>query len=261
MIQAPDGLVKECVSFLLSNVNQLDLTSFNTRTSLGGWASEDRIVSFAAIGSKLLVGLSRPKLDTKAQLVTAEACIVTDVLASEFTYDLNGEGLQLPGNPRRTYPDAALYLDVTFAVDEGKATGVSMGAVRFASVNEIGEEIRDDDGPSPILEIMTIVPGLVAFEWAESFYEDRETTVNVDGDVLHLEFTGNATTDWTLKATYREQAVGISGVQQHDGQDFGDITFPGTVRLYTDSTLVPNHPSLAINALVMDTFRAASGLP
>jgi hypothetical protein len=260
MIQAPGSLVKECVSFLMSNLDQLDLTSFRTRTSLGGWDSEDRIVSFAAIGSKLLVGLSRPKLDRKAQLVTAEACIVTDVLASEFTYDLNGEGLQLPGNPRRTYPDAALYLDVTFSVDKGIATGVSMGAVRFASVNEIGEEIRDDDGPSPILENMTTVPGMAAFEWAESFYEDSETTIHVDGDLLHLNFSGNAITDWTLTATYREHAVEISGVQQHDGQDFGDIIFPGTVRLYTDSDLVPNHPSLAINALVLNTPRAASGL-
>lgn len=211
-------------------------------------------------GANLLAGLSRLKFDTKAQLVTAEACIVTHVLASEFTYNLNAEGLQLPGNQRRKYPDAALYLDVTFSVDNGIPTGVSMGAVRFASVNETVEEIRDDDGPLPVLENMTTVPGLAAFEWAEGFYESTETTVVVDGDLLHLDFTGSAAADWTLTATYRDHAVEIFGVQQYDGQDFGDITFPGTARLYSDSTLVPNDPSLAINALVLNTAKAASGL-
>lgn len=261
MIQAPEGLVRECVAFLRKNLDQIDLTSFDARTNLGGWTSEERIVSFAAIGSKLLAGLSRLKLDKTSQLVTAEACIVTNVLASEFTYDLYGEGLQLPGNQRRNYPDAALYMDITFSVERGTATSVSMGAVRFASVNETDEETGDDDGPLPILENMTNIPGLAGFEWAEGFWEDTQTTVDVDGDVLYLDFTGSAADDWTLTATYRDEQVEISGAQQHDGQDFGDgISFPGTVRLYTDSTMVPNHPSLAINALILNTPDPASGL-
>lgn len=261
MIQAPEGLVKECVTFLRKNLDQIDLTSFDARTNLGGWTSEERIVSFAAIGSKLLAGLSRLKLDKKSQLVTAEACVVTNVLASEFTYDLYGEGLQLPGNQRRNYPDAALYMDVTFSVEKGTATSVSMGAVRFASVNETQEATGDDDGPLSILENMTNIPGLAGFEWAEGFWEDTQITVNVDGDVLHLDFTGSAADDWTLTATYRDEQVEISGVQQHDGQDFGDgISFPGTVRLYTDSTIVPNHPSLAINALLLNMPSPASEL-
>jgi hypothetical protein len=259
MIQAPASVVKECVAFLQMNLDQLDLTSFETRTSLGGWDSQDRIVSFAAIGSRILAGLSRLKLDTKAQLVTAEACVVTHVLSSDFTYDSNGEWSPIAGNPRRKYPDAALYLDVTFSVDKGKVTSVSMGAVRFASVNESVEEIGDDDGPLPILENMTTIPGLDAFEWAEDFYTDAETSIDVGGDLLHLEFTGSAAADWTITATYRENAVKISGVQQHDGQDFGDIIFPGTVRLYTDSIAVPSHPSLAINALVMNSSKSTSG--
>ncbi|MEW1822384.1 hypothetical protein AB0323_16605 [Arthrobacter sp. NPDC080031] len=99
---------------------------------------------------------------------------------------------------------------------------------------------------------MTNIPGLARFEWTEAFWEDADIAVVVEGDHLHLEFVGSALADWTLTATYRGQSIEISAQQQHDKADFGVITFPGTARLFTDSSLVRNHPSFAVNALVMN---------
>ncbi|MFF1883434.1 hypothetical protein ACFVVC_18420 [Pseudarthrobacter sp. NPDC058196] len=253
MIQAPDALVRSCATFLNANLKQLDLTSFNSRTNLGGWNLEEKTISFAAIGKKTLVGLSRPKLDKKSQLVTAEACIVTDILGPEVTYDMYQDGHEEAGT-QRTYRDSAVYVGVTYLVDKGAVQSLSMGAVRFTSIVETVEEGWDDDGPLAILESLVDVPGLENFEWAEGFYEDTAKQTEVDGDKLHLEFNGSASQDWTLTATYRGEQVQVFAVQQYDGMDLGEgHVIPGSLRFATDSKLVPNYPSLAVNALVMNT--------
>lgn len=93
-------------------------------------------------------------------------------------------------------------------------------------LHETVEEIGDEDDPRRILENMTNIPGLARFDWANGFWEDTDITVVVEGDELHLEFVGSAAADWTLTATYRAQWIEVSGQQQHDGADFGVITFP-----------------------------------
>lgn len=256
MIQAPDSLVRTCVAFLHAGLDQIDLTSFDSQTNLGGWAFEEKTVAFAATGTKILTGLSRPKLDKKSQLVTAEACIITDVLGPEVFYDLNAQGHEEAGT-QRTYRNTAIYVGLTFLVEKGTVKSLSMGTVRFTSVVETVEESWDDDGPLAILENLTAIPGLAKFEWAETFYEGKDTQVEVEGDKLDLEFDGSAVQDWTLTATYRGEQVQIFGTQQYDGMDLGDgIVVPGSVRLSTDSKLVPNYPSMAVNALVMNTAKS-----
>jgi hypothetical protein len=253
MIQAPDSLVRNCAAFLHASLDQIDLTSFDSPTNLGGWAFEEKTIAFAATGKKILVGLSRPKLDKKSQLVTAEACIITDVLGPKITYDMHQEGNEEAGT-QRTYRDAAVYVGVTFLVDRGAVKSLSMGTVRFTSVVETVEEAWDEDGPLAILESLAYIPGLADFEWAESFYEDADIQVEVEGDKLHLEFDGSAVQDWTLTATYRGEQVQVFGTPQYDGMDLGDgHVIAGSFRLWTDSTLVQNYPSMAVNALVMNT--------
>jgi hypothetical protein len=253
MIQAPDFLVRNCAAFLYGGLDQIDLTSFESATNLGGWSFEEKTVAFAATGKKVLAGLSKAKLDKKSQLVSAEACIVTDVLGPEVTYDMYEEGHEEAGT-QRAYRDSAVYVGVTFLVDKGAVKSLSMGAMRFTSVVETTEETWDDDGPLAILENITDIPGLADFDWAEGFYQGTEMQTEVEGDKLLLEFSGSAASDWTLAASYRGEEVQVVATQRNDGIVLGDgYVVDGSVWLSTDSKLVPNHPSLAVNALVMNT--------
>lgn len=138
-------------------------------------------------------------------------------------------------------------------LDNGAVKSLSMGTVRSTWVVETVEETWDDDGPLAILENLVDIPGLADFEWAEGFYEGTDMQVDVEGDKLHLEFSGSAAADWTLTATYRGDQVQVVGTQRNDGMHWGDgHVVGGSVWLSTDSKLVPNHPSLAVNALVMN---------
>lgn len=260
MIEAPEYLVMKCAAILKDGLGQIDFTSFESQTNLGAWSYEDRPTAFAATGEKILTALSHAKLDKKSQLLVAKACIISDVLGPEVAYGMHGEGHVETGT-QRNYQNAAVYVDVTFAVDKGTPISFSMGGVRFTRIVETVEESWDDDGPLAILDNLTDIPGLANFEWAESFYESQERELEVDGDRLHLEFSGSAVQDWTLTATYRGEQVQVCGTQQYDGMDLGDgQAIAGTVRFSTDSKLVPEHPSMAINALVMNTPRAGGQL-
>lgn len=257
MIQTPAHLVSACVGFLHSNIGEIDLTSFESPNSLVGWVGEERPLAFAATGSKLLMGLSAPKLDKVSQIVTAEACIITDLFGPEVTRDMYGDSHEEPGT-QRLYEDSAVYVGVTFDVDQGVVRSFSIGPARHVWVIQTQESGWDEDGPLAVLENLVDVPGLADFDWPVSFYESQEKQVEVDGDFLQLEFSGSAAADWVLTATYRGEQVQVVGTQQGDGMySLGGKSFDYTVLFSTDSTLVPNHPSFAVNALIMHTPQSA----
>ncbi len=253
MIPAPEQLVASCVELLRLSLDNIDLTSFESTNNLIGWDMEDVPLVFSGTGSKLLVGLSGIKLDKVSQIVVAEACIATDVIGPDVTTDEYGFEHADPGS-QRIYTDSAVNVAVTFQVAKGVATGITVGSVRYTSLVQRVETCSQDDGPLNVLHTMSAVPGLVGFDWAESFYGAEEREVVVDGDVLELSFSGTAAEDWALSATYRGEQVEIVGTMLQDGMQFenGD-SIDNTVVLSTDSKFVPNHPSLAVNALIMQT--------
>lgn len=250
---APASLVTNCASYLRDHLDRIDLASFESLSSLIDWELEETMLSFAATGTKVLVGLSDAKLDKKSQLVTAEAWVVTDLIGPEVTTDMYGERYE-DSATQRPYQGSAVRVGVTFTVEDGVATSVSMGSVIFTSVAETVEDVFEDDGPLIVLENLAAVPGLEDFDWAESFFEPKEINYIVDGDELQLDFSGSAAHEWTLTTSYRGKQVDISGTPRYDGMDWGDgNVIGGTVWLSTDSELVANYPSLAVNALIMNT--------
>ncbi|QSZ47922.1 hypothetical protein [Arthrobacter sp. D5-1] len=253
MIPAPDYLVVRCAAFLDSEVATVDLTSFESPSSLIGSYDQEVPLSFAATGHKMLLGLSNAKLDRVAQIVEAEACILTDVFGPEVTTDIYGEDHEEPGT-QRMYSDSAVYVNVTFRIEKGEVKSFAAGSIRHTWAMRTRETAWDDDGPLAVLENLTEVPGLADFDWAVNFYEPQTTEVEVDGDILQLDFSGSAADDWVLAASYRDEVVEVAGTLQYDGKDYGDgVSFVSTVLLSTDSALVPNRPSFAVNALLMHT--------
>ncbi|WP_458106747.1 hypothetical protein M1D51_12590 [Arthrobacter sp. R3-55] len=253
MMPAPDHLISSCLDFLRQNLGQVDLTSFKSRNNL-----VETDLDFAGIGTKVLVGFYDAMLDKPSDVVMCRAVVVTDVLGPEITYDIYGEAHEEPG-AQRTYEDSAVNLEITFEVENGAVKSLSMGEVRFTSVIETGDEVLEEDGPLVIIQSLTAVPDMSDFEWDELFYDSAEASFEVDGDPLLLDFSGSVFDEWTLFATYRGAQISISGWPRNDGRQLDEgFVVEATTALTTDSSLVGNHPSLALNALVMNTPRPSS---
>lgn len=253
MTPAPDYLVARCADFLQGEVGSIDLTSFESPNSLIGSIEEERPLAFSATGPKVLLGLSNARLDKVSQIVAAEACILTDLYGPEVARDIEGEDYGVAGT-KRLYSDSAVYIGITFQVDKGTVKSLAVGAVRHAWAIPRVETAWDDDGPLAVLENLTEVPGLADFDWPVSFYENQTTETLVDGDALELDFSGSAADDWVLTASYRGEQVEVVGTNMNDGLQLrGYPSIDNTIVLSTDSKVVPGHPSLAVNALVMLT--------
>lgn len=57
-----------------------------------------------------------------------------------------------------------------------------------------------------------------------------------------------------MDAEYRGESVSVTAKVDFDSHSWEDSM---RVKLSTDSVMVPNHPSLAINALIMNTPKAS----
>jgi hypothetical protein len=261
VMPASASLVAACASYLLVHLESVDLASFEAPSTLVDWELDGSTSSFAAIGAKVLAGLSDAKWDKEARLVTAEAWVLTDLVGPQVSYDINGDK-HTDAATLRPYEDANVHVGLTFALGDDGPTSLTMGEVNFVNVNVGSEDVYEDDGPLIILENLGVVPGLEDFEWAESFYEPVETSYVVDGDTLQLTFSGSAAHEWTLTASYRGEEVDITATPRYDGMDWGDgNVIGGTAWLAADSEFALNHPSLAVNALVMNTAKPARTEP
>lgn len=252
MIPAPEYLVKECVALMFTNLSEFDLTAFFARE---GGATEDGFGPFTAIGERQLVGLHNIKVDKKAQVIAAEACIVSDLLVPYFEYENVDSGARVLSDSPTELSDAAIFFDVTFVLKDKKVTAVNMGSVRTISADALTAYPHDDDGPYPVLENVPMIPGLSDFDWADDnyFYRDATKEITVDGDLLSLVFSRETGESWSLSALYRGRSVEVSGTLLETGSHHDNSLFSGLVELNTDSEQVAHHPALAINALVMNT--------
>lgn len=245
--------VIKCASYLREHLERIDLTSFESLSNLVDWELDPKTLLFSGFGDKVLVGLSEARWDRKTRYVSAEAWVLTDVFGPQVTYDSVGEP-HIESATQRLYEDTLVRLSVTFVLESGEVTNLTVGEVNFAGVNVGVEDVYEDDGPLIIMENLNGVPGLEDLDWPAGFFEPAETSYEVDGDTLELAFSGSAADEWTLTASYRGEAVEVTAMPRYDGLDLGDgITFSGTAELSTDSRLAWHHPSLAVNALVMNT--------
>jgi hypothetical protein len=253
MINASEALVASCLNKLRDELPKLNLKSFNT--SLRG-ITDNEVGPFSASGDRILTGFHDARFDRKANVVTATACVMTDMFGPDVVYEPDQSEVHIFTDHQWNYPDAALYVDVLFAIDDQEnCTSLTLGLVRSASVDDASRDLSDIDGPLVLLENLGMVPALASFDWAENFFEPQSTSEVVEGDALELSFDPVLGEGWSLTAEYRGHSVAVYGKVRYDTDHFayGNDSLP--VRVRTDSQVIPQHPTLAINALLMNTPR------
>lgn len=186
MVPAPEYLVEQCVAQIFASLNEFDLTSF----TLGqGKMSAVGFGPFTAIGERKFVGLHKIKIDKKAQVIIAEACLLSDLLVPVSEYEADEDGGAVI-NSDTELDDAGIFFDVTFELDDKQVTAVNMGSVRAISAEALDAYGNDDDGPNAVLEQLSMIPGLGDFDWVDEHFFSRMPAIRSPwvGISCHLNF-------------------------------------------------------------------------
>jgi hypothetical protein len=198
-----DDLVILLFKWLGSQINSLPLDSLQGKlyAEIYGEDAEVANEEASAANMRTLAGMSQVEVDRRRHFVTGTAHVLADVTVSGAVKD--------PWEDRIEYVSSEAYachIRIPFVVnlEEGRPSEIDVDESEAAAFGPDHGFEDAEDAFSDCIDALSCIPGLSAFEWAEAYDDERETTFRINGVEVVLHIDDSPYSDWAMYVAVRD---------------------------------------------------------